>query len=72
MTINGKTVNIEFNDMLEAGKAMEIRANRCRAIINDVQQVVGRFSEYAAKAGLRDATTGYISSVISRNSVTAD
>ena len=67
MTINGKTDNIELNDLLEAGKAMEIREHRCKDIINDIQQVVSDFSKYASKVGIKDSTTDYICSVIGKS-----
>ena len=69
MTINGKTDNIELNDLLEAGKAMEIREHRCKDIINDIQQVVSDFSKYASKVGIKDSTTNYICSVIGKSAV---
>jgi len=52
MLINNKMNNINYKDLLEAGKNMEIKEATCKKIINDVQTVVDKFEVYAAKAGI--------------------
>ena len=53
--------------MLEAGKAMEIKEHRCKDIINDIQQVVCDFSGYASRIGIKESTTDYIRSIITKS-----
>ena len=52
MLINNKMNNINYSDLLEAGKNMEIKEATCKKIINDVKTVVDKFETYAAKAGI--------------------
>ena len=52
MSINNKLDNITFNDILEAGKNMEIKKSRCIKIIEEVRNTVNNFEIYALKAGV--------------------
>src|SRR5574344_1050987 len=53
MSINNKTDNFSYNDLLEAGKNMVIKKAACKKIINDVKAVVDQFETYALKVGIR-------------------
>ena len=70
--VNRKDGNIELSDLLEAGKAMEIKEHRCKDIINDIQQVVCDFSGYASRIGIKESTTDYIRSIITKSIVNID
>lgn len=52
MSINNKLNNITFNNILEAGKNMEIKKSRCIKIIEEVRNTVNNFEIYALKAGV--------------------
>jgi serine/threonine-protein kinase HipA len=64
MTVNGKTTDIVYSDLLAAGAKMEIKERRCKEIIGQISTAVGNFSEYAEQAGIREKTYSYIQSVI--------
>jgi serine/threonine-protein kinase HipA len=64
MTVNGKTTDIVYSDLLAAGEKMEIKERRCKEIISQISTAVGNFSEYAEQAGIREKTYSYIQSVI--------
>jgi len=69
MTVNGKTMKIGLEDLLEAGKKMGIRERRCKDIIGVVSASVARFCEFAEQAGIKEKTFEYIDSIIGANSV---
>lgn len=52
MSINNKLSSITFNDLLEAGKNMEIKRSTCLKIIEEVKQVVKNFETYASNVGI--------------------
>ena len=67
MTVNGKTTDIEFSDLLAAGRGMDIKDRRCREIIDEVSASACNFAAFAEKAGMSEKTYEYISSVIAAN-----
>ena len=69
MTVNGKTMEIGLPDLLEAGNKMGIKKRRCKDIISEVSASIAEFSEIAGKAGIKEKTIEYISSVITANKV---
>lgn len=69
MTVNGKTIEIELEDLLEAGNKMGIKERQCKDIISKVSATVARFSRFAEQAGIKEKTYDYINSIISANSV---
>ena len=64
MSINNKLDNITFNDILEAGKNMEIKKSRCIKIIEEVRKTVNNFEIYALKAGVNRKRIEEIQSVL--------
>ena len=50
MSINGKTDNLDKNDVISCGKNMNITENRINHIINEVQGAVQHWAEYAENA----------------------
>lgn len=64
MTVNGKTAQIGLQDLLEAGKMMDMKEHSCKEIISEVADTVGRFTMFAEQAGVTENTAEYISSVI--------
>lgn len=64
MTINGKTVGITGNDLLQAGKNMGIKERRIKEIIKETESCILRFSDFSEQAGIREETFASIDSVI--------
>ena len=54
MTINGKNKNITEDDLIHSGISMDLKKTKCRKIIEEVAQTVGKWSFYAQKAGVRE------------------
>lgn len=66
MTVNGKTLNIQRTDLLEAGTRMGIKTKKCKDIIGEVDTQVGRFASFAEQAGVTEKTYAYIQSVLDK------
>lgn len=64
MTVNGKTTDIGAADIVAAGTAMGLKERRCKDIIEECAEVIGRFSDFAKEVGLQKETVDYINSVI--------
>lgn len=56
MTINGKNRDIGKGDILEAGRAMDISAQKCKNIIDDVAAAVDRWPDFAEKVSIKEET----------------
>lgn len=69
MTVNGKTIKIGFEDLLQAGNKMGVKERRCKEIITEVSKSVAMFSNYAEQAGIKEKTCEYIDSILVTNSV---
>ncbi len=69
MTINGKYIDIQYEDLVDAGNAMGIKKRKCGEIISKISEVVGNFEDYAAQAGLREKTYCTIREILNRNQV---
>lgn len=69
MTINGKTRGIELADLLESGTQMGLKKARCKDIINEIGDIVSKFSMFAEQVGIKDKTVAYIQSVLDSNMV---
>lgn len=54
MSINNKLDNITNNDLLEAGKSMEIKKSTCSKIIEEIKRTVANFETYALEAGVNN------------------
>lgn len=67
MTVNGKNVDIDAQDIIAAGLKMGIRERKCRDIFEEVRNTVLNFSGFATKAGMSEKTYQYVNSVISTN-----
>lgn len=52
MTINGNRDNFTMADFLESGKAALLKRGQARKILNEIRQVVSRWSDYADQAGV--------------------
>ena len=66
MSINNKLDNITNNDLLEAGKNMEIKKSTCNKIIEEVKKVVANFETYALKAGVNNKRTQEIRKILDK------
>ncbi|MCQ2815337.1 MAG: type II toxin-antitoxin system HipA family toxin [Bacilli bacterium] len=64
MSINNKLDNITVNDLVEAGKNMEIKKSTCLNIIEEVKKVVNNFETYSKKAGVNDITIQEIKKIL--------
>lgn len=66
MTINGKTTDINYSDLLAAGSRMGLKARRSKNIISEVLAAVEKFSTFAKEVGIKEKTYAYIDSIISK------
>lgn len=60
MSINGKISNILEGDMIACGQKMDLRAAKCKKIIEEVSGVVKTFQNIARSVGIREKTIGLI------------
>ena len=52
MRINGKSKNIELNDLFEAGKSMNITKNKCMKIMQEVAKSIQHWPDFAKQANV--------------------
>ena len=64
MTVNGKSNQITEADLTAAGRVMDIRPAKAKAIIEKVKASVNRWPVFAEQAGVREETASAIGSVI--------
>lgn len=55
MTINGKRDGFTFDDLIACGEAADLRSRSVRAIVDDVQEVVQQWRNFAVEAGVSSA-----------------
>lgn len=67
MTVNGKRAEIGLDDLVEAGRRMEIKERRCKDIINEVKAAVDKFDSFAEQVGIKEKTARFINSIIAAN-----
>lgn len=60
MTINGKMSNILPEDLIACGKKMDMKASKCKKIINDVATAVEQWQDIASSVGIRERTISLI------------
>jgi serine/threonine-protein kinase HipA len=66
MSINGKTSNITKEDIIQCGKAMDLKVSKCRKIIDEVYSSVREFEYLAQSVNIRDKTIGLIQGVLQK------
>ena len=64
MTLNGKRDNFTLGDFRACAKMASMKRGRAEAIVREVQQVVSRWTDYAAQAGVSEAWRGQIQDVL--------
>jgi len=64
MSINGKTSDITMEDMIECGEKMDIKASKCRKIIDEVHDAVSEFEDIALSVNIRVNTINMIKKVL--------
>jgi serine/threonine-protein kinase HipA len=64
MTINGKLSNFTMEDLVTCGLKMDLRASKCKKIIEEVRSVVMNFQKFARSVGIREKTIEMIDGVI--------
>lgn len=52
LSINGKTIDISKDDLLKVGKEMNIK--HAKALIEDIQETVKKWPQYAKDAKVKD------------------
>jgi serine/threonine-protein kinase HipA len=62
MSVNGKRDGFEVGDFVVCGRNAALRRGRATEILRQVQDTVSRWPEFAAQAGVPEATTGRIGS----------
>ncbi len=66
MSINGKTENIKIEDILSCGNAMDIKASKCRKIIEEVFSAVRQFGDIAKSVNIRVETVNQIQKILDK------
>ena len=69
MTVNGKRLSITEEDLVTSGTIMDIPSSKCRKIIVEVAEAVGKWSVFAQEAGVRESTAEAIGNVIRTRAV---
>ncbi len=69
MTVNGKRLSITEEDLVTSGTIMDIPSSKCRKIIGEVAEAVGKWSVFAQEAGVRESTAEAIGNVIRTRAV---
>lgn len=64
MSVNNKLDKITMNDLLEAGKTMEIKKSTCVKIIDEVNKAIANFDIYASKVGINSKKIQEIKKII--------
>ena len=62
ISVNGKRDGFEVGDFVVCGRNAALRRGRATEILRQVQDTVSRWPEFAAQAGVPEATTGRIGS----------
>ena len=56
MLVNGKSENISYDDLLEAGINMDLKKSKCKNIIEEIRNVVSNWLTYAEQANVSEKT----------------
>lgn len=67
MTINGKMSHISIEDLITCGEKMDMKAPKCKKIINNVATVVKQWQDIASSVGIREQTINLIQNEINKN-----
>ena len=54
MTINNKSNEISYDDLIQSGRAMDVPVEYCRKTIETVSAVIEKWSDYAYKCGIAE------------------
>lgn len=66
MSINGKTKQINENDILSCGTSMGLNIAKCKNIIRQTKEVVGHWADYAAQCGISEKRAMEIWEIINK------
>jgi serine/threonine-protein kinase HipA len=64
MSVNGKTIDITKEDMLQCGKSMDLKVSKCNKIIEEVYSSVQEFEKIARYVNIADKTIKMIKKVL--------
>ena len=64
MLVNGKKTQITKDDLLITGQKMDIQKRKCKKIMEEVQNAVKKWAEFAERAGIREATMSMIQHIM--------
>ena len=67
MTINGKKMNLTYEDLLACGQNMDIKPNKCKQIITEVKIVIQEWRKLARSVGIREKTIQLIELKLKEN-----
>lgn len=69
MSINKKTENISYDDLITSGKNMGLGKAKCAKIISQVQSVAEKYPDYLHQSGVSDKTIRMLSAVLEGNRI---
>lgn len=67
MTINGKSENITYDDMIECAQKMNITKTKAKKIIDDVKSAINKWEEFAEQANVTKKSIETIKKIIVKN-----
>ena len=66
MKINGKTMDISRDDLLQCGLNMGMNKRKCQTIIDETQKVISKWMEYAEKSHITEERAEEINAVLGK------
>ena len=69
MSVNGRTKEISYNDLMECGKTMGLNASKCKDIIERVGKTVADWMLYADKCGINEKRALEVSKLLNEKGI---
>ncbi len=66
MTVHGKNAEITYQDMVDCGQSMDLKAQKCKKIIEEVRAAVNEWQTIAHTVGIREKTSDMIQKEIAK------
>lgn len=69
MSVNGRTKDISYNDLMECGKTMGLNTSKCKDIIEQVGKTVADWMLYADKCGINEKRALEVSKLLNEKGI---
>lgn len=67
MLVNGKSANINRDDLIASGKSMGISTQKCKNIISEIETVANNMEKYFENVNIKEETYNAIMSICKEN-----